>query len=462
MSMFKSLKVKLLTYFLVSNILILLAFSIFIYNTAQKGVSDALDTTLKIISIDAVADLKTNLNVDAKIIAKELISEFGVMPLYIKIIYYNPKRDTIDYENISSKEFSNLFEIPLNKNAHLYDVDYFDKKNYRVSSMLLFENEKIKLFFQLSTLKRVNSPYLETIFLGLLIANPILLILFLFIANILIDRTLRPVKKVVSSVRSISTHTMAEVIECNNIPSEIQELVETFNALLLNLQESFNRISAFSSDASHELKTPLTVIRGEIEVALRKTRTQEQYKNILKELLIEVLRVQETIEQLFLITKKDTAELQKNFEDIYLDELLGDVVAQTKKFADQKSISLHITHIVPVTIYANEALLKTALSNLLRNAIIYSPESTEVTISLVEEDGYTLLTIEDKGCGISEKNLPFIFDRFYRVDKVRSRKEAGTGLGLAIVKMILDIHHYEISVESVVNKGTKITITIDY
>lgn len=458
--MFKSLKLKLLLYFFITNTVILVGFSIFIYCTAQKGVSDTLDTLMKIISIDAVTDLKANIYLDAQAISNELTSEFGITPLYIKIIHYDKSTKKILHKSISSQEFSYLFEIPLNIDANLYDVAYFDKQIYRVSSMLLLENETTKLFFQLTTKKVVDSPYLKNILLSLFLANPILLVLFLFIANILINRTLDPVKGVVSSVRNISTNNLQEKIDCKNIPSEIQELVETFNELLESLEESFNRISAFSSDASHELKTPLTVIRGEIEVALRKSRTEEEYKNILEDLLSETLSIQETIEQLFLLSKKDTAELHTNFEDIYLDELLFDVVQQIKKYAIKKSVSVKMNNLLPATIYANEALLKTAISNILRNAILYTQESSDVKVYMSELEEYYILTIEDMGCGISEENLPFIFDRFYRIDRVRSRKDAGTGLGLSIVKMILDIHHYKIIVQSVLNKGTKVIIKI--
>jgi len=115
---------------------------------------------------------------------------------------------------------------------------------------------------------------------------------------------------------------------------------------------------------------------------------------------------------------------------------------------------------IPVTIHASQILIKIALGNLLRNAVIYSKERGEVRISVDEEENAYLLKIEDDGCGIPAKDLPFVFERFYRADKARSRKEGGTGLGLAIVKMILDIHHYDIDIQSKVDQGTTITIKI--
>ena len=458
--MFKSLKLKILFYFFVSNIIILSGFSIFIYNTAQKGVMDTLDTMLKIISIDAVPDLKDKVFVDAKDISSELIEEFGIMPLYVKIIYYDKSTNGIIRETLSSEDKVEIFDISLNPNDKLYNINYFDKGLYRVSSIVLSETEKMKIFFQLSTTKIIDSPYLDKILTSLLIANPIILILLLFIVNILINTTLQPVKKVVQDVHSISSNNLANRINTQKIPTEIEELVKTFNQLLENLEESFHRISSFSSDASHELKTPLTVMRGEIEVALRQERTSEEYKDILEDVLSETVRVQEIIEQLFLLTKKDTEELKANYKEVYLDEILTDSVSLIEKFAMKKSVSVKITKIIPITIFANETLLKICIDNLLRNAISYSKEAGEVYVSVNENSIQYLLEIKDNGSGIAQKDLPFIFDRFYRADKARSRQKGGTGLGLAIVKMILDLHNYDIAVESVLNEGTKVIIKI--
>ncbi|WP_373069639.1 sensor histidine kinase [Sulfurimonas sp.] len=432
----------------------------FIYNTAQKGVTDSLDTLLKTISIDAIPDLKENGFMEAKDVSSELIEEFGITPLYVKIFYYDKIKNKIIKETLSHSRKSYIFDIPLNVEQDLYNVNYFDKDIYRVSSIILLEDEKTKVIFQLSTTKVVDSPYLNQILTSLLIANPIILILMLFIVNVLINTTLKPVKKVVEDVHSISTKSLTSRITTEKIPTEIEELVKTFNQLLENLEEAFNRISSFSSDASHELKTPLTVIRGEVEVALRQERTSSEYKEILEDVLSETVRVQETIEQLFLLTKKDTNELKANFREVYLDEIVLDCVSQIEKFATKRTVNIKIKEIIPATIFANETLLKIAIDNILRNAITYSKGSSEVYISESDNNLEYLLTIEDNGNGISQDDLPFIFERFYRTDKARSRQQGGTGLGLAIVKMILDLHNYKIDVQSILNEGTKVIIKI--
>lgn len=460
MKMFKSLRLKLLFYFFIINIIVLFVYGAFIYNTAKKGVLNTTDTQLKMVSIDVIPDFKKEGYENASSIAKELIEEFSIEPLFVKIIYYDKKNKKIEHQTLSSKIHGWLFDIPLNEIGHVGSIYYFDKGSYRTSSMLIFEKSDTKVFIQLSMQKDIDSAYLKQLLFGLVIATPILLIIFLIIANMLINRTLSPVKDVIDSVKSISINNLSNRVNTDNIPSEIEELVETFNQLLNNLENSFNKITDFSNNASHELKTPLTVIRGEIEVALKQDRKPQEYKEVLKDILHESISIQKMIEQLFFLAKKDTTELNSSFSELYLDEIITDTVMQIKKFAATKNVKVDIKEVVPSTIYANETLLKIAISNLLRNAVIYSPKDSHVYISLSESDKEYILTIEDNGCGISENDLPLIFERFYRADKVRSRKDGGTGLGLSIVKMILNIHSYAIEIKSTQNKGTIVNIKI--
>ncbi len=180
----------------------------------------------------------------------------------------------------------------------------------------------------------------------------------------------------------------------------------------------------------------------------------------MKNILEESISIQKMIEQLFFLAKKDMTELTSDFNEIYLDEVLTDTILQIEKFALTKDTNIKIKKIIPVTIHANETLLKIAINNLLRNAIIYSPNCSQIFVSLDENGVDYLLSIEDNGYGINEEDLAFVFERFYRADKARSLKDGGTGLGLAIVKMILDIHGYKIELFSKKGSGTTVQIKI--
>ena len=458
--MFKSLKLKLLTFFFIANVVILVSFSILIFNIAKKGVIDNTDTIMKIISFDVMAELKKESSLEVKKMVLELIDEFKISPLEIKIIYYDKKTFKIISQTISSSKAQEIFDVPFIIQKHLDNIYYFDKNEYRISSMQVLEDKKNIIIFQLAIKKNINSLYLKQLFLGLLIGIPILIIILLFIANLLIDRTLFFVKNVISSVKMIGINNLSKRIETDKIPSEIEELVQTFNHLLDILEDSFTRISSFSSDASHELKTPLTIMRGEIEVTLRKERDAKEYKIVLNGLLQETIQIQEIIDQLLFITKNGSSEYLENYEEIYLDELLLDMVEQNKNLAIQKMITLNINNIIPVTIYVNETLFKIAINNIIRNAILYNYKNSKVNIYMKEDKDTYFLYIEDFGYGISQNDMSSIFNRFYRVNDIRSHQNSGTGLGLSIVKMVLDIHQFSIDLVSRLNKGTVVIIKI--
>ena len=458
--MFKSLRIKLLLYFFIINAVVLSVYGVFIYGTAKKGILDTTDTKLRMLSLDVIPDFKNNRYANAREFADELFREFEIDPLFVKIIYYNQDNNSIEYETLSSNEHKDLFNIPLNEIGHLGSIYYFNKDIYRISSMSLFEKNSIKVFIQLATKKELDSPYIKQLLYSLAVATPIILIIFLFIANILINKTLSPVKGVIKAVRSISANNLSKRIETNNIPSEIKELVATFNTLLCNLENSFREITDFSNNASHELKTPLTVIRGEIEVALKYDRDPAQYREILRDILQESISIQKMLEQLLFLAKKETLSLTTDFHELYLDEILTDTSLQLEKFSKTKEINLELREITPLTLYANVTLLKIAIINILRNAIIYSKNHSTITTLMREDKENYIVSIQDQGYGIDKEDLPFLFDRFYRADKSRSRKDAGVGLGLAIVKMILDIHHYDIEIQSTKGVGTTVNIKI--
>jgi len=458
--MFKSLKYQLLFYLFIANVIVLTGFGTFIYHIAQKGVLDKQDAQLKILSQDAIADLIPLKYVNAKEISEVLSKEFNFKELKIKIIYINKKTKKIDFETISNKNDNKLFDIPFNTDVPLQTIEYFNNLDYRVSSMHLLKDINKKIFFQIAVEKNINTPYLSKLRNDLLVSIPLLLVILLIIVNLILNKTLGSVKKVIKSVNLISKDNLSNRIDNKNIPLEIKELIDTFNKLLTNIEDTFSRVSTFSSDASHEIKTPLAIMRGEIEVTLRKERTSSEYKTALEDILEETIIMQTIIEQLFLLTKQSSAELRVNIEEIYLDELISNIVTEYKKHALNKSININIIELIPISINVNESLLKIAIGNIIRNAILYSKENSDIEIKLYKKNSSYILEIKDFGCGISKENLPYIYDRFYRVDKARSRKNSGTGLGLSIAKMIFDIYTNKINIISTIDIGTTVNIEL--
>jgi heavy metal sensor kinase len=235
---------------------------------------------------------------------------------------------------------------------------------------------------------------------------------------------------------------------------EIGELADTFNEMIARLERSFKQIQQFSGDVAHELKTPLTVIKGEIEVALRKERKTEEYQGILKSLSEETEKLRTIVEDLLFLSRMDAHSIPLAFTELPLDELLLEVYEEICPLAEKKQVTVVLKNVEQVNIKGDSGLLKRLLSNLILNAITYTPEGGKIELSLETSADTGLLIISDTGTGIPEESLPYIFDRFYRVDQSRSHDTGGSGLGLAIVQKIVEAHDGKIEVTSEVGKGT--------
>lgn len=228
----------------------------------------------------------------------------------------------------------------------------------------------------------------------------------------------------------------------------------------LKLRQSLKHIKRFSSDVSHELKTPLTAMKGEMEVALKENRSKEEYRNVLSSSLEEVDKLQSIVKNLLMLTYIEKESLKNKFITHALDDILLRAVDELLLMASQKKINLEITQLDIIQLKCDDVLLKTVFTNLIENAIKYSPAQTTITLSLIKEESYALFCIEDEGSGIEEDKLPHIFERFYRADTSRSKHIKGYGLGLSLVKQIVELHLGEIHAYNRLEAGLGITLKI--
>ncbi|WP_024791299.1 cell wall metabolism sensor histidine kinase WalK [Lebetimonas sp. JS032] len=219
------------------------------------------------------------------------------------------------------------------------------------------------------------------------------------------------------------------------------------DAIAKNIENTIKRLKFFNSNVSHELKTPLTIMKGEIELALKKEECSEK---LLKSILNEINYINDITEKLLFLTKKDFTK--KDFKQTDLEDIILELY---EKYSKRISINLEISE-DDFLINGDKTLLKMAISNLIENSIKY--HAKHINLKLKKIKNKIKLIIEDDGIGIPKEKIPFIFDEFYRVDESRNKKIKGFGLGLAIVKSILNLHSAKINVESDINKGVKITI----
>ena len=449
--MFKSIKLKLTLYFTLLIAIILLGTSYLLYQNSYSNQLSSIDGSLHVIINDLVSDLQDDDNEEISEDIEELADEVKIGQLHVRIIRYDKTdRSQIVMIKSSTTQNSIFAHFDLEKEYDKDDVFYRTFKSYR-TVMREVDNQFIQVALKIY--------FKSNILMTLVIVNTIILLFSIVGSYLLISRTLLPVDNVVKDVNKIESYDYKKRLSTQNVPCEIKELVDTFNKLLVRHEESFSKISQFSSDASHELKTPLTTIRGELEVGLRREREIEEYKNILQKSLYKIIEIQELIDGFLFLAKRDKLKLKSSFEEIYFDEIITECVEELKNMADKKSIEIAV-QLLPLTVNGHSKLLKIACINLLKNAILYSPNSTKINVSIEKSASDFLIIFQDQGMGISTKDMVYIFDRFYRVDKTLSLMSGGTGLGLSIVKMILDIHDFDIVIESEENHGTEVRIEI--
>ncbi|MFZ3216019.1 MAG: ATP-binding protein [Candidatus Acidiferrales bacterium] len=256
-------------------------------------------------------------------------------------------------------------------------------------------------------------------------------------------KSLAPVAAMGAQVERISAENLHERLEVRNATDELGRLARTFNELLDRLDQTFERQRRFISDASHELRTPISILRGEAEVALSKAvRSPGEYRESLTVLHQEALRLANIVEDLFTLTRADAGEYRLARSDFYLDELAADCVRATRALAQAKSISLTLAAPQELHVHADEDLLRRMILNLLDNAIKYTPEGGSISVACnCAPDGYEL-SVADSGPGIPAEMQSRIFERFFRADRARTRagRDRGAGLGLSIARWIAEAH----------------------
>jgi len=298
---------------------------------------------------------------------------------------------------------------------------------------------------------------LKRIRITLLIFSPIFLILLSLVGFILTKKAFAPVKNIVSEVKMITARDLSRRIQTGS-RDEIGELVTTFNDLISRLENSFEQISQFSHDVSHELKTPLTILKGEIEVILRQKREPEEYRKSIKNLGEEIEKLQNIIDNLLLISKLESKAQKIHFEEIDLNDVILEVFDDLLEMTKKKNQSLEMKNISSTIIKGEKELLERLFSNILENAIKYTPEKGKIIIEMKRERDEVEVAISDNGIGIKKENRRKIFDRFYRIEEARTTESRSSGLGLAISQKIAKIHQAEIKVKSEYGKGSCFTV----
>ena len=293
----------------------------------------------------------------------------------------------------------------------------------------------------------------------LLIAVPLALAVAAGGGVFLARRALEPVDRIARTAQEIGEGDLSQRINVTT-KDELGRLAATLNQMIERLEKAFQRQKQFTSDASHELRAPLAVIEAESTLALQKERTSSDYRQSLEVISQESKQMSRLVDQLLTLARADAGKEHWNFTEVNIGKLINNLSTDAEILCQEKGLRFQLGQTQDLIMKGDEARLRELFMNLLDNAIRYTPAPGSVSISLRREGEMAVVAVTDTGVGIPAEEIPFIFERFYRVDKSRSPAEGGTGLGLAICKHIAEAHGGKIEVQSQVGVGSTFSVRL--
>jgi heavy metal sensor kinase len=273
-------------------------------------------------------------------------------------------------------------------------------------------------------------------------------------------RNLTPLASMAEQARRITHSNLETRLDAGDAAEELATLSTSFNELLSRLDQSFDHMRRFVADASHELRTPISIIRGEADVALSHDRSAVEYKQALALVLDESRRLSRLVDDLLNLARADAGRVKLRFEEFYLNDLLTECCRSAHTLASSRGVTIECPSHDDVAFHGDEELVRRMVMNLIDNAIRYTPAGGRVTATLESRGGDVAIRIADTGTGIAPEVAPHVFERFYRGDKARSRQDGGFGLGLAIVKWIAESHQGAVELASTPGAGSTFTVTL--
>lgn len=307
-----------------------------------------------------------------------------------------------------------------------------------------------------SGLRRAQRELADVFLFGL----PLAMLLAVAGGWLVARRSLGPVAVMAGRAREISASSLSQRLPVANAHDELGSLATVFNATLQRLESSFSELRRFAADASHELRTPLTALRAEGEVALRNARDPEQLRQSIGGMLEEAQRLQDLVESLLTLARAEAQKQRLSRVPVELGVLSKEVVESLRILADEKQQQITVKTDGEITLTADATLLRHALLNLVHNAIRYTPAGGRIVVRCLRRDREAAVEVTDTGEGIAPEHHVRIFERFYRVDKTRSRAEGGAGLGLAIAKVAIERHGGRVELDSAPARGATFRVIL--
>jgi heavy metal sensor kinase len=455
--MVSSIKAKVVLFYMVVLFVILSGLGIFLYFSLSRIVYDSIDASLLSKAKTLATLVKDNGNETEFNFSDEVLWEYSSPK---SMSFFQIRR--VDGTILEKSESVGKQELPFSDKTTFQTIHFKGKivrmMNFHVPAEEGHAKKGHGLIIQCAEgignqigLLKTYKVILSLSVIGILIISSA--------GGFLIARkALTPVKEISRAIDKISETNLSERITPENIPEELKVLASSFNRTFDRLERSFNRQRQFVSDASHELRTPLSVIISQSEIILRRERSAEEYKNGLTAILEASKLMSGIIHQLLTLARLGTDRIELKMESLDLGAIMNEAVGLLKPLAALKGIAISIPAEGPHVISGDRASLLELFSNIIDNAIKYNIPQGKIDISIKKEPGFIVTEVQDTGIGIPERDLDKVFDRFYRVDKARSKDISGIGLGLSICEEIVKLHGGRIEIKSKVGMGTIVRI----
>ncbi|MEW6013073.1 MAG: ATP-binding protein [Elusimicrobiota bacterium] len=482
--MIKSVRFRITLWYSVTLFIILSLFSFYLYSKLKTSLYDSVDDML-FLKAESVRDSILNFieeyplssscadffNCDkrfADFVSHIINSDIKDPNLNLISLSILNKDGNYILRSVNSPEIDFVLKDSLNdliKGVSVFDGLSVKQKDeeiiYRIYSAPVRIYDKTYIIQAIRTMSTINLA-LKTTLRNIIIAIPLTVLFTAFLGMLMVKMTLNPINNITRTAKQITDENLHLRIPLPKNRDEIWDVANFLNEMLDRIEKYFLNQKTFIQDLAHQLKTPITVIKGEIDVALKKERTEMEYKEIIKSVYEEINRISELIENLIVLAR--FSNLENKYSSAKKADLLNAVKKSmdlVKKYAELKSVKLNlIVDGISENFYvkADEFGLIKAISNIMENAVKYSYKDKNVFVRLYKEDSFFCVEIKDEGIGISKEDIGRIFERFYRGEN--SSNNEGFGLGLSIAKAAVENIGGKITIESEPNKGSAFKITI--
>ncbi len=458
---YKSLKFRLNLWYLFVFILAILIAETLVYIYLDRSLHRELDILLN----DEAKKITQKLKFDGEVLSFVDSTEFyEAEHFYLNesSIFFRVFDKNLNVISESENLKKGKFVIPQPRASKLGEADEIEVngKRLRIFYLPLYYNGEVCGVIETSKFEGTVQTAMGLLRTSLVIAFILTFVLVAYGGNLIVSRLISPLERIIEKADKITGENLTERIDigAGNHPEEIVKLVNSLNRLLDRLERAFKQISQFTSDVAHELLTPLTVIKDEVEITLMKKRRSNEYISTLNLIQKQTERTISIIKSMLYLAKAESGVIRANSGMVNVSDLIGELISTFGLKAKQKNVKLRFYCNSDVFVYSDEKLLFEALRNIIDNAIEYTGSNGKVEIVCEKVNGKVKISVSDTGIGISEDDLPHIFDRFYRGRNAFEINPSGAGLGLSLTKSIVEILSGQIEVSSQLGKGTKFVI----